>query len=58
MLGIEDGWVLLAYLLCIASALFCLMWGIIKWNVDDPMPEPEEEIRRWAEEEERLEEEL
>ena len=58
MLGIEDGWVVLAYLLCIVSALFCLVWGIIKWNVDDPDPEPEDEIRQWAEEEDRVEEEL
>ena len=58
MLGIEDPWVILAYLLCIVSALFCLIWGIIKWNKDDPTPEPEEEIRHWAEEEDRVEEEL
>jgi hypothetical protein len=58
MLGIEDWWVVSAYLLCIISALFCLIWGIIKWNKEDPAGEPEEEIRHWAEEEERVEEEL
>ena len=58
MLGIADGWVVLAYVLCIISAVLCLVWGIIKWNVDDPIPEPDEEIRHWAEEEDRVEEEL
>ena len=58
MLGIEDPWVILAYVLCIISAMFCLIWGIVKWNKDDPDQEPEEEIRHWAEEEDRVEEEL
>jgi hypothetical protein len=58
MLGIEDPWVAMAYLLCIISALLCVVWGIIKWNKDDPLPESDEEIRHWAEEEERVEKEL
>ena len=58
MFGIEDGWVVLAYLLCIVSALLCLIWGMIKWNTEDSAPEPEEEIRHWAEEENRVEDEL
>ncbi len=58
MLGIEDPWVVTAFILCIISALLCLVWGIIKWNQDDPDPESDEEIRLWAEEEDRVEEEL
>jgi len=58
MLGIEDPWVITAYTLCIISALFCLIWGAVKWNQDDPESEPEEKIRQWAEEEDRVEEEL
>jgi len=58
MLGIEDPWVVTAFILCITSALLCLVWGIIKWNQDDPDPESDEEIRLWAEEEDRVEEEL
>lgn len=58
MLGIADPWVALAYILCIVSALLCVVWGIIKWNKDDPDEEPEAEIRQWAEEEDRVEEEL
>jgi hypothetical protein len=58
MLGIEDPWVVLAYFLCIICALLCLVWGVIKWNVDDSNQDPEDEIRQWAEEEDRVEEEL
>ncbi len=58
MLGIEDKWVSIAYILCIVSALLCLVWGIIKWNKDDPESESEEDVRKWAEEEDRVEEEL
>ena len=58
MFGIEDPWVALAYILCILSALLCLIWGGLKWNKDDSTPEPEDEIRHWAEEEDRVEEEL
>jgi len=58
MLGIEDPWVVTAFILCILSALLCLVWGIIKWNQDDQESEPEEKIRQWAEEEDRVEEEL
>ena len=58
MLGIEDPWVVTAFILCIISALLCLVWGIAKWNQDDSESESEEEIRQWAEEEDRVEEEL
>ena len=58
MLGIADPSVVAAFVLCILSALFCLIWGIIKWNVEDPDPEPTEEIKNWAEEEDRVEKEL
>ena len=58
MFGIEDPWVALAYILCILSALLCLIWGVLKWNKDDSTIESEDEIRQWAEEEDRVEEEL
>lgn len=32
MLGIEDTYVWLAYLLCIASTLLCVIYGVISWN--------------------------
>jgi hypothetical protein len=58
LLGIQDPWVWLAYLLCILSTILFVIWGAIKWNSDDSVQEPEEEVRHWAEEEEKVEEEL
>jgi len=57
MLGINDPWVAAPYLLCIISTLLCVVWGILKWNKDDN-GEPEEKIKHWAEEEDRLENEF
>ncbi|WP_233231568.1 symporter small accessory protein [Tichowtungia aerotolerans] len=57
MLGIKDPWVAAPYILCVLSALLCVVWGIMKWNKDDS-EEPEEEIQHWAEEENRVESEL
>ena len=58
MLGIEDPWVVAPYILCILSALLCVVWGAIKWNKDDDVQEPEEEIKSWAQEDGRVEEEF
>ena len=35
MLGIEDKYVALAYILCIASTLLCVVYGVINWNKGD-----------------------
>ena len=32
MLGIADGWVFLAYLLCILSSILCVYYGIRHWD--------------------------
>lgn len=32
MPGIADGWVSAAYILTIASALLCVIYGAINWN--------------------------
>lgn len=58
MLGIPDPWVWGVYFLSIASALVCLAWGFLFWNVDEPSGTPVGEVKRWAEEEDKLEEEL
>ena len=58
MLGIADPWVFTAFVLCLLSAALGVVWGIFNWNRDVPETEPNEEIRHWAEEEERVEEEL
>ncbi|MFH0879042.1 MAG: symporter small accessory protein [Lentisphaerota bacterium] len=57
-LGIQDPWVWLAYILSILSTVLCIGWGIVKWNKGEKKEEPEEEIRHWAEEEDKVEEEL
>ena len=56
MLGIEDKYVMLVYILCIASTLLCVVYGLLMRNRGD------EEIRRedvqWVEEEKKVEEVL
>ena len=55
-LGIKDGWVLAAYLLCIGSTLLCVIYGIINWNRGD-----EADVAKdagWVAEEKKLEDEL
>ena len=59
MFGLEDPSVAFAYLLCILSALLCVLWGLLRWNREVPgEEEPETEIRHWAQEEDRVEQEL
>jgi hypothetical protein len=56
MLGIEDKGVLAAYLLCIASAVLCVIYGLINWNRGEEETGPDD--LRWAAEETKVEEEL
>ena len=56
MLGIEDKWVALAYLLCIGSTLLCVVYGWLKWNRGGD--EIKQEDVRWAAEEDKAEEKL
>lgn len=49
-------WVGVAYLLCIASALLCVVYGIINWNKGDE-PTKSEDVE-WAKVEEKAEEVL
>ncbi len=55
-LGIEDSYVLAAYLLCIASAVLCVLYGLITWNRGEE-PVEKQDID-WAAEEQKVEEEL
>ena len=48
MLGIDSIGVLAAYLLCIASAILCVIYGLINWNRGDEPIEPEDV--QWASE--------
>ena len=56
MLGIQDKWVSLAYLLCLLSSLLCVLYGLINWNRGAEEVSPEDV--NWAREEEKVEEEL
>ena len=54
MLGIEDGWVLAVYLLCIGSAVLCVVYGLFNWNRGDS--EVSSDDIRWAAEEKKVDE--
>jgi len=58
LLGMGDFSIFLVYILCIASALACVIYGIINWNKGG---ETEEELaldKEWAEKENKIKEEL
>ncbi|MCK4998534.1 MAG: hypothetical protein KAS23_03330 [Anaerohalosphaera sp.] len=56
MLGIESKGVLLAYMLCIASALLCVVYGAINWNKGQETTEPDDVA--WAKDEKKVEDKL
>ena len=56
LFGIEDTAVSLAYTLCIASAVLCVVYGLLTWNRGDE-PVQEDDVK-WAAEEKKVEEEL
>ena len=56
MLGIEDKFVALAYILCIASTILCLIYGAINWNRGET--EPQAKDIDWAEKEKEVEKEF
>ncbi|MFH0965620.1 MAG: symporter small accessory protein [Planctomycetota bacterium] len=57
MLGIEDGWVVLAYLLCVGSTLLCVIYGFATWNRGEE-PLKQEDVDWAKEEKEEVEEAL
>lgn len=56
MLGIEDTYVWLAYLLCLLSMLLCIGYGLANWNRGDESVEPAD--IHWATENEKTKEDL
>ena len=60
VLGIDDPWIWGVYLLCIISALLCVVYGIVNWNreVELEASEIEEEAAWEANEEEMQKKEL
>lgn len=56
MLGIEDKYVAVVYLLCVASALLCVVYGLVNWNRGADKTKTEDVS--WAQEEKKIEDEL
>ena len=56
MLGIDDPQIWIAYLLCILSTIFCIIYGISRWNKGDEPVYPED--KRWLEDEKEVENNL
>lgn len=57
ILGISDGWILLAYGLCLLSMLFCVVYGLCTWNSDGDTA-PTDEDAQWAKAEDEIIEKL
>ena len=55
MLGIPDPGVWTAYLLCIASVIFCIVYGARNWNKGDEPVYPEDV--KWVKDEKESAEE-
>jgi hypothetical protein len=53
MLGIDDKWVWLAYLLCVASTMACVIYAYFNWNSGDDHVEVAD--LKWEEEEDKRE---
>ena len=56
MLGIESKGILVVYLLCIASSVLCVVYGLLTWNRGEETVGPDDV--KWAAEESKVEEEL
>ena len=57
VLGIDDPWIWGVYLLCIISALLCVVYGIVNWNREGELEAMEiKEEAAWEEREEEMKE--
>lgn len=56
LLGIDDTWIWMAYLLVLLSTILCVIYALIMWNKGDD--EVEEQDVTWAKEEQKVQEEL
>lgn len=57
MLGIPDFFIVSSFLLCLLSAAFCVVYGVINWNKgnENEADEIKEELA-WQEKENKIEE--
>lgn len=59
MLGFTDPWIFLVYLLCIASAVLCVVYGALNWNKGgDTEGDEIQEEAQWEKGEEQMEKEI
>ncbi len=59
VLGIPDFWIWLVFLLCIASALACVIYGAVNWNKGNGENGNQiEKVAHWQEEEEEIKQKL
>jgi hypothetical protein len=56
MFGLEDGWIIAAYVACLASTAICVIYGVICWNRGGEEVAPKD--IEWAAEEKKIESEL
>jgi hypothetical protein len=56
MFGLSAPAVWSAYLLCILSALFCIIYGAVNWNKGDEPIYPED--KKWVADEKKVEKNL
>jgi hypothetical protein len=56
MLGIPDAGIWLAYILCIASAILCVVYGIFNWNKGGE--DATEDDAQWEAKEEEIDSKL
>jgi len=48
VLGIASPELALAYILCIAASVLCIVYGIVKWNDTGPLTEELRDLDQWA----------
>lgn len=59
MIGLADGWIVLAFLLCILSVIACVVYGVINWNRGSEKEKDQvEEERTWEKAEKKIEERM
>ena len=56
MLGLPDAAIAAAYVLCVASALLCVVYGVVNWNKGDDSEDKKE--LQWESHEQKIEESL
>jgi hypothetical protein len=56
-LGLNDPWIITAYVGCILSAALCLGYGLVTWGKGAQEP-PKSADKEWAEHEDKISEQM